>query len=242
MRSPVSALALALALALSTPAQAAPPKARGGAAAPRPAAPAKENYGLGIGAVIGGLLGGPPGAVLGAAGGAWIGSREAKRDKAHTALQDELAQTRSRLAAVSGELARSQAAARDRKLSLEQLQRGVSFDVYFRTDDASIEPELRRQLAGLAHTLRSYPSVAVELGGYADRRGTPAYNRRLSERRATAVRAVLMRAGIAASRIRTRAFGASRATAALGDREGYVFDRRVTLRLSAPAGASLAKD
>lgn len=240
MRSPVSALALAL--ALSAPAHAAPPKVNRQHAAPKPADPAKESYGLGIGAVVGGLLGGPPGAVLGAAGGAWIGSREAKRDKARTAVQDELSQTRSRLAAVTGELARAQAAARQRALSLEQLQRGVSFDVYFRTDEASIEPELRRQLAGLARTLRSYPTVAVELGGYADRRGTPAYNRRLSERRAAAVRAVLTRAGIAPSRIRTRAFGASRATAALGDREGYVFDRRVTLRLSAPAGASLAKD
>ena len=225
--------ALALAIAISAPARAAPPE--------RPAS-AKENLGFGIGAVVGGLLGGPPGAVIGAAGGAWIGSHDTKQDKKRASLEHELAHARSRLAAVSDQLAQARSEARGRTLSLEQLQHGVSFDVYFRTDQDAIEPELRRQVAKLAEALHAYPSVAVDLSGYADRRGPAGYNMRLSRRRVAAVRRVLVRAGLPPQRIHCRAFGDSRATAALGDQEGYVFDRRVTLDLRAPVGATLAGD
>lgn len=224
---------LALALVLSVPAQAAPPE--------QPAS-AKENLGFGIGAVVGGLLGGPPGAVIGAAGGAWIGSHDTKQDKKRAALEHELAHTRSRLTAVSDQLAHARAEARGHTVSLQQLQHGVSFDVYFRTDQDSIEPELRRQVAKLARALHAYPSVSIDLSGYADRRGPDRYNMRLSRRRVAAVRRLLIRAGVAPQRIHSHAFGDSRATAAIGDEEGYVFDRRVTLHLRAPAGTSLARD
>lgn len=224
--------AMALALALSAAAHAAPPEQ---------AASTKSDLGFGIGALVGGLLGGPPGAVIGAAGGAWIGAHEHKQDKARAAMDAELTRSRSELAALSSKLAKARAAAHAHALSLEELRQGVSFDVYFRTDKATIEPELRRQLAELAETLRSYPGVSIDLSGYADRRGTPRYNQHLSQRRAAAVRRVLTRAGIPKARIHTEAYGDSRATAAIGDTEGYVFDRRVTLRLRAPA-AALAKE
>ena len=40
----------------------------------------KEEAGLGMGAIIGGLIAGPPGAIIGAAGGAWLGNKKKRED------------------------------------------------------------------------------------------------------------------------------------------------------------------
>ena len=201
----------------------------------------KEPAGLGLGAILGGLIGGPPGAILGAAGGAWLGDRAGRKDEQILDLQARLEARDAEFAGLrrqfaeletqrAGELQR--AALERRRSALDELTGGVSLSVYFRTASAEPEPEFRPQVRRLAEFLSAFPEVRLELEGHADRRGSEAFNRRLSERRAAAVRALLLEAGLPAERVRMRAWGESQASAAEGDSEGYPYDRRVSIALS----------
>ncbi|MBI2970320.1 MAG: OmpA family protein [Gammaproteobacteria bacterium] len=200
-----------------------------------------EPAGLGLGALLGGLIAGPPGAILGAAGGRWLGSRAAHRNGQIAELEQGLAQRNGELAALQAEFHELEKL-HGRELqrvnadgsgsALERISRGVSLSVYFRTASAELDPEFTTRIERLAALLQALPRVRLHLDAHADRRGTPAYNRALSERRAQAVRRILTGAGLPAERIQSHAHGETRALAAEGDAEGYVFDRRVSIDLS----------
>lgn len=205
------------------------------------AADHQEEVGLGIGALIGGLVAGPPGAIIGAAGGAWLGKREEQDAVKLSTLEQRLLEKRAELAAVQDEFR----ALRDRQArqlqqvslqkphgALQDLSAGIALTVFFRTNSTLIEPEFLPDLDRLAHLVRDVPGIQVELEAHADRRGRQQHNQRLSEQRARAVGQKLLAAGLDASRIRSQALGEAQARAATGDEEGYVFDRRVTIRLS----------
>ena len=67
--------------------------------------------------------------------------------------------------------------------------------VFFAFDRSDISPEARQILARQADWLRRYPNVAVTIEGHCDERGTREYNLALGERRAQAVKNVLVAAG-----------------------------------------------
>lgn len=200
----------------------------------------KDTAGFGIGALIGGVLGGPIGAVAGAAGGTWLGAREAERDQNRDQLAGDLAartaeleQLRARLAALEAEDKTLRTVRLDRgRQDAAELSRALSVAVYFRTDSSELEAGARQRLENIARYLRDYPRLRIHVAGHADRRGSPAYNQRLSKRRAESVARVLEQAGIEQQRIHTEGHGQARARAANGDLEAYVFDRRVSIELS----------
>jgi outer membrane protein OmpA-like peptidoglycan-associated protein len=96
----------------------------------------------------------------------------------------------------------------------------------FDFDKAQIKPSGRDVLDGAVKTLRDNPSLHVEVGGHTDSVGSDAYNQKLSERRAKAVRDYLVREGIDASRITTRGYGKSRPVASNDTAEGRAQNRR----------------
>jgi outer membrane protein OmpA-like peptidoglycan-associated protein len=61
-------------------------------------------------------------------------------------------------------------------------------DVLFDFDQANIRPDAERSLSEVAQLLRDKAHGAVLIQGYTDALGTDAYNQRLSERRAAAVK------------------------------------------------------
>ena len=68
----------------------------------------------------------------------------------------------------------------------------VSADVLFAFDKAALTPAARAKLAETVQEMRSgRASGSVVIGGHADSKGSTAYNRRLSERRAQAVKTAL---------------------------------------------------
>ncbi len=201
----------------------------------------KEEAGLGIGALIGGLIAGPPGAIIGAAGGAWYGNREKKEDLAMARLEQDLAIKKAELVAMQDEFGRLQEVFGQNmqtvKLeagfdSLQALSNGVSLSIYFRTDSAEIDPEIVPRIRKLGNFIQGYPAIQVHLAAHADRRGTEDYNRKLSEERASTIRQYLLNSGINEERIHPYAYGEKEALSAIGDHEGYVFDRRVDIQLS----------
>ena len=74
--------------------------------------------------------------------------------------------------------------------------RGVNFDF----DKYNIRPDAVPILEQACKTLKEEPSINVQCDGYTDSIGTDAYNQRLSERRANAVREWLVKCGISVRR------------------------------------------
>jgi outer membrane protein OmpA-like peptidoglycan-associated protein len=103
-----------------------------------------------------------------------------------------------------------------------------TFVVFF--DPLSAEPDADANtiLARAADAARAFPSEPVWVIGFADPEGSSEENRRLSQARAEAVSAHLAQRGVAASRIRRAARGATEPTLAL------VESRRVEIRIGAP--------
>lgn len=201
----------------------------------------KEVMGLGLGAIVGGLIGGPPGAIIGAAGGAWFGDRQKKKDDKLAGLEQRLHEKQTELTGLQGEFANLEAGrgAEMQKVKLQQqisamdkLSRGITLTVFFRTNSSTIESGNVARIRHLAQYLHDFPEIQLNLEAYADRRGTDQYNQRLSRQRADAVKQELIKNGLQAKRIHSRAYGESMAKAAQGDYEGYFFDRRVRILLS----------
>lgn len=76
-------------------------------------------------------------------------------------------------------------------------QRQLLYTVYFDTDSARLRP---REKHSLARLLPYWQSGGVTLSGYADPRGTTAYNDRLAKRRAANVAAYLEGLGVTVNR------------------------------------------
>jgi len=96
----------------------------------------------------------------------------------------------------------------------------------FDFNKATIKPSGRDVLDGAVKTLRDNPSLHVVVEGHTDSVGSDAYNMRLSEKRAKAVRDYLVREGVEPSRITTRGYGKSRPVASNDTAEGRSENRR----------------
>ena len=98
--------------------------------------------------------------------------------------------------------------------------------VYFEWDRADLTAQARAVIAQAANQTGSCDVTRVGVAGFTDRSGAAAYNVRLSERRATAVRDELVRLGIAASSISMDAFGETRNAVATADGVREPLNRR----------------
>jgi outer membrane protein OmpA-like peptidoglycan-associated protein len=103
--------------------------------------------------------------------------------------------------------------------------RGVNFDF----DKYNIRPDAVPILEQACSQLKAEPSIDVQAQGYTDSVGTEAYNQRLSERRANAVRNWLIKCGIPASRLTAKGFGESNPVASNDTAEGRAQNRRTEL-------------
>lgn len=82
-----------------------------------------------------------------------------------------------------------------------------NYIVFFDFDSAELTQEALLILQTAANNAPDVNYTVIELSGHADRSGASAYNQALSERRAEAVRAELVRLGVANSEIATSASG-----------------------------------
>ena len=100
--------------------------------------------------------------------------------------------------------------------------------VQFARNAANILPVSLPLLDQVIEVLRNMPEIRkVRIEGHTDGRGKPAYNRRLSQRRAESVLRHLMAAGIDASRLRAKGFGADRPIAPNDTQANRAKNRRV---------------
>src|SRR5260370_23710237 len=207
----------------------------------------QSDIGAVSGLAVGAAAGGPVGAVLGAAAGALLGDRYHRQAQISAALVADLDHSeaeRSRLtrsvAQLDGSLTLAQAHGARLDQTVQQTDE-LALDVSFRTNDDSITTRARPPLLKLGALVVTMPQARVRIAGYADPRGSEAYNSELSLRRAQGVAAVLMSVGVAPERILIEAHGKSESTSADGDLDGYAFDRRVTVRPELPRSGEAAR-
>ncbi|WP_324670761.1 OmpA family protein [Hymenobacter sp. GOD-10R] len=82
--------------------------------------------------------------------------------------------------------------------------------VLFKQGTPELLPDATPALAQLAEELRARPTLRLQVTGHTDRIGESKKNQALSEQRAEAVKAYLVKAGIAAERISTIGYGDSK--------------------------------
>ena len=98
--------------------------------------------------------------------------------------------------------------------------------VYFDYDSAQVNPDERAKLEAVADHLRQNTAESLIVEGHCDERGSNEYNLALGERRALAVRAAMISAGIDGARVQTRSYGEERAVAFGHDESAWRLNRR----------------
>ncbi|TLX53704.1 OmpA family protein [Stutzerimonas nosocomialis] len=110
----------------------------------------------------------------------------------------------------------------------------VELDVKFDFDRAQVRPESYSDIQNLADFMQQYPQTSTTVEGHTDSVGTDQYNQRLSERRANAVRDVLVNQyGVEGSRVNSVGYGESRPVADNSTEEGRAINRRVEAEVEA---------
>ena len=105
--------------------------------------------------------------------------------------------------------------------------RGVHFDF----NKAPIRADARPVLDEAIATLKREGGIVVIAEGYTDNVGSDAYNMKLSQRRANAVRDYLVAGGISPRRITAEGFGEFHPVATNDTADGRAQNRRVELRV-----------
>jgi peptidoglycan-associated lipoprotein len=114
-------------------------------------------------------------------------------------------------------------------LEAEQRRLMSQLVVYFDYDTADILPEFNALLQAHGQNLARNANTQLRLEGHADERGSREYNIGLGERRAQAVRRVLMLQGAAGSQLTTVSYGEERPAQTGSDDEAWRLNRRVEL-------------
>jgi outer membrane protein OmpA-like peptidoglycan-associated protein len=165
------------------------------------------------GAGVGALLGGKKGALIGAGVGALAGgSVGLYLDKQHKELE--------KIAEV--------------KRTEQGLLVNMKNDILFDTNKDVVKPEGVTELEKMGDILAKYSDDRVQIGGHTDAQGDAKYNQGLSERRATAVKAVLVSRGVQEKQIIVTGYGETKPVADNGTADGRAKNRRVELHIDVP--------
>lgn len=196
----------------------------------------EEGIGGLAGAATGALVGGPVGAAVGFMLGGVIGDGVGATKRANLRadqLERDLLEARIELAKASERSGGD--------TMFDELAKRLHADVMFRTGRAELDPQATLKLAELGRMLGAHSTIRVQLHGFADPRGNPEDNLRLSMERADAVRQALIDGGASPEQILVYAHGEDLTTAPEGDLEAYAWERRVTLAIGPSSNSVVAR-
>ena len=101
--------------------------------------------------------------------------------------------------------------------------RGILFDV----NKATIKPESMGVINEIVKMMKAHEDLKLRIEGHTDSDGEKSFNQDLSEKRAAAVKDVLVESGIASSRLKTKGYGESKPVNDNSTPEGKANNRRV---------------
>ncbi len=179
------------------------------------------GIGVGAGAIIGGLIGAKTGnAAMGVAIGAAVGGTAGglignKMDK----------QAREISQAIPG-------------AEVERIGEGIHLTlkedaIRFDNNKSTLTSLAKTNLDKLMPVFNEYADTNIEIFGYTDNVGTPAYNLTLSDKRAESVKNYLISKGLASSRFKTTGLGIADPIATNDTAEGRSQNRRVEFAIIA---------
>jgi outer membrane protein OmpA-like peptidoglycan-associated protein len=159
------------------------------------------------------LIGAAIGAAVGGLGGAAVGKMMDNQEKE---MRDALASSNAATVSREGNLL------------------AVTFkgDVTFDTDSTVVRPGLISEIDRVANVLTQYPDTLVRVEGHTDSVGSAEYNMGLSNRRADAVKTLLVQRGVADSRLETIGFGETMPVATNDTEAGRQKNRRVEIKIA----------
>jgi len=104
----------------------------------------------------------------------------------------------------------------------------VTLNVEFDFDKAVIKKKFHDEIGNLAAVMKKYPDLKITIEGHTDNVGVLAYNEKLSQRRADAVKKYLVeKFGIEDSRLTAKGYGPIRPIESNATKEGRQKNRRV---------------
>ncbi|SDU05381.1 OmpA-OmpF porin, OOP family [Pseudomonas pohangensis] len=110
----------------------------------------------------------------------------------------------------------------------------VELDVKFDFDKSAVKQDSYAEIKTVADFMNQYPQTTTTVEGYTDSVGSEAYNQQLSQRRADAVRQVMVdEYGVAADRVSAVGEGESDPVASNDTAEGRALNRRVEASVEA---------
>jgi len=120
----------------------------------------------------------------------------------------------------------------------EMLDKGeiTARDIYFDTGKATLKPESEKTLTEICTILRQWPTLQIEIQGHTDSQGSNAFNQKLSEERAAAVRewgAANCQGGNAAN-YTSAGYGETKPIATNKTAAGRALNRRVSFKIMNP--------
>jgi outer membrane protein OmpA-like peptidoglycan-associated protein len=171
--------------------------------------------GAGLGQAIGRntsstLIGAAAGAVAGGLAGGAIGNY---MDKQEAAMRQSLADVEG--ASV--------------QRNMDMLTVTFKSEVLFAVNSSALKPGGTDELGRVARVLNQYPQTNITVSGHTDSTGSEAYNQKLSEQRANAVKTALIGMGVNANRITAIGFGETRPVADNTNEAGRQMNRRVEI-------------
>jgi uncharacterized protein YidB (DUF937 family)/outer membrane protein OmpA-like peptidoglycan-associated protein len=105
-------------------------------------------------------------------------------------------------------------------------------DLNFKFGTTELVPESQRQLNNIVAILKAFPDVKIKIGGYTDKKGDDAANKKLSDNRAKAVKAALDKAGVGAQVPEAEGYGEEFAKVPeTADDKAREADRKTSVRL-----------
>jgi outer membrane protein OmpA-like peptidoglycan-associated protein len=172
----------------------------------------------------------------------------AAKDMALAQASREVANTRAEVASSRAEVAQSEARADDleaqlKKLNARRTERGIVVtlgDMLFASGNDRVLATGAGSVSGLAEFMRRNPTRQASVEGYTDSQGSDSANQALSERRADAVRSMLVGMGIDTQRLKVVGHGESSPVADNDTDAGRRSNRRVEI-VFAGEGADLLR-
>jgi len=188
--------------------------------------------GAGLGQAIGHstsatLLGAAAGAAAGGLAGGAIGNY---MDRQEQAMRQALAQ--SEAASIQREQqVLAQAESSSTKKSIDVLTVTFKSDFLFDVNSSTIMAGANDEIERVAQVLNQYPQTTIRIAGHTDSTGSDAYNQKLSERRAMAIKDALAGMGVDPHRMTTIGYGKSKPIASNSTEAGRMKNRRVEIRI-----------